>query len=113
MVEEYPDYQVTITGHSLGGALAILYGAYVATNVLPNANVLVQTLGTPRVGDQTFKSSLRNIPNLSNWRLVYRLDVVPRIPLETQNFVHAGQEKSHAKVNIGIVLSFGNLESLY
>ena len=89
-VAQYSDYQLTITGHSLGGGLAILYGAHVAKIVLPDTNVLVQTIGTPRVGDATFKASLRNLSNLANWRVVYRLDVIPRIPLDTMGYRHAG-----------------------
>lgn len=87
---QYIDYQLSITGHSLGGALAILYGAHVAKSVLPGMDILVQTIGSPRIGDETFKSSIRQIRNLANWRLVYKDDVIPRLPLETQGYLHAG-----------------------
>ena len=84
------DYQLTISGHSLGGALAILYGAHVAKNVLPDTNIAVLTIGTPRVGDRDFKRSVRSLANLANWRVVYRLDVIPRIPLDNMGYRHAG-----------------------
>mmetsp|Transcript_30574 Transcript_30574/g.46311 ORF Transcript_30574/g.46311 Transcript_30574/m.46311 type:complete len:346 (-) Transcript_30574:113-1150(-) len=89
-MSHYGNYELVIIGHSLGGALAILYGAHVAKNVMPDRNILVQSIGTPRVGDETFKNSLRNIPNLANWRVVYERDLVPRIPLDTQGYRHAG-----------------------
>mmetsp|Transcript_7314 Transcript_7314/g.11125 ORF Transcript_7314/g.11125 Transcript_7314/m.11125 type:complete len:339 (-) Transcript_7314:705-1721(-) len=89
-MEQYANYQLVILGHSLGGALAILYGAHVAKNLMPDKNILVQSIGTPRVGDKTFKSSLRQIKNLANWRVVYKLDAIPRIPLNNQGYQHAG-----------------------
>lgn len=89
-LEQYSGYKLIVMGHSLGGALAILYGVHLAKNVLPDTNVLVQTIGTPRVGDAKFKSSARDQVNLANWRLVYRRDVIARVPLEPQGFRHAG-----------------------
>ena len=89
-VEQYPDHELVICGHSLGGALAILYSAHVAKTLLPDSNVKVQTIGTPRVGDGSFKNSMRDLSNLANWRLVYEDDVIPRIPLRSQGYRHTG-----------------------
>ena len=87
---QFCGYQLVITGHSLGGALAILYGVHVAKTVLPDTNVLVQTIGTPRIGDKEFKASARGMENLANWRVVYKKDVIPRIPLRRQGYSHVG-----------------------
>ena len=89
--EQYPDYEVVIAGHSLGAALSILFGAYVAKYVLPDEkNVAVINLGAPRVGDETFFHSLNQIPNLTIWRMVFREDIVPRCPPMWLGYRHVG-----------------------
>lgn len=89
--QEYPSYGVVIAGHSMGAALSILYGAYVAKHVVsPDDCVDVINLGAPRVGDETFYQSLQGIPNLTIWRLVFRNDIVPRLPPMWMGYRHVG-----------------------
>lgn len=88
--KDYPEYGVVIAGHSLGAALSILYGAYVAKHVLPDEAVEVMNLGAPRVGDETFYQSLQKIPNLTIWRLVFRDDIVARCPPMWMGYRHVG-----------------------
>jgi hypothetical protein len=70
------------TGHSLGAALATL----AAERRAPRA---VYTLGSPRVGNQAFVTSLRNV---TIHRVVDDLDVVATVPPEGLGFRHAGIE---------------------
>ena len=92
--KEYPHYQVVIAGHSLGAALSILFGAYVAKYVVhdhPIENrVQVINLGSPRVGDEQFYHSLEQISNLSIWRMVFEDDIVPRYPPMWLGYRHVG-----------------------
>jgi hypothetical protein len=73
-----PLMSITVTGHSLGSALATLY---VAENSLTKkATVpLICTLASPRVGDQTFATTFNGL-GIESWRVVNELDLVPNLP---------------------------------
>ncbi|MEH2167881.1 MAG: dynamin family protein [Nostoc sp.] len=62
-----------LTGHSLGGAIAIL----MATRFSPSIVEAVYTYGAPRVGDQVFVSSYQPI----HYRVEYGNDIVPHLPI--------------------------------
>jgi triacylglycerol lipase len=64
-----------LTGHSMGGALAVLTACRLAK--IGRAPVAIYTFGSPRVGDRTFCSGYR----LPTYRIVNRLDLVPEMPL--------------------------------
>ncbi|KAK6026445.1 triacylglycerol lipase [Ostertagia ostertagi] len=50
--EEYPEYEVWVTGHSLGAALASLASSFIiASNQISPTSVRLVTFGQPRVGD--------------------------------------------------------------
>jgi hypothetical protein len=74
-----------LTGHSLGGALAVLAGAL----VLPD---LVCTFGAPKVGSRDF-FQLKN--GGETWRIVNGIDLVPRLPLATGPQVASGSDLVH------------------
>ena len=61
-----------ITGHSLGGALALLATKLVA----PNVNGACYTFGAPRVGNYEYFSFIKT----PVYRIVNSADVVPRVP---------------------------------
>jgi predicted lipase len=89
--QKYPNYNIIVGGHSLGAALSILYGIYVAKYVFPHdPNIQVMNLGSPRVGDEEFYHAVQTIPNLKIWRMVYQDDVVPRCPPMWTGYRHVG-----------------------
>lgn len=72
-VSELRDYRLYITGHSLGGALAL-----VATRALNSDNVAAcYTFGSPKVGSLEFGDAIK--PPI--YRVVNAADLVPRVPL--------------------------------
>jgi hypothetical protein len=92
-----PDFTLYITGHSLGGALAILAAAEIFSNVDFELSGLrrslrgVYTYGQPMVGDATFCERFQHL--FTPFRHVYGRDIVPRLPAWTMgDFAHFGEE---------------------
>lgn len=72
------EVSLTITGHSLGGALALL-NAYEAASTIPDLPVTVISFGAPRVGNLAFKDELDKL-GVKTLRIVAKQDLVPRMP---------------------------------
>ena len=50
-----PSYQIWVTEHSLGAAVASLASAWLAYhNIAPRKNIILYTFGMPRVGDYDY-----------------------------------------------------------
>lgn len=88
-----PGAKIYITGHSLGGALALLAGRVLANagkGIDSNSNhsrenlfskdLAICTFGAPRVGDNAFKSVFKDI---GVYRYVNTEDIVPTVPPAT------------------------------
>ena len=78
-----------ITGHSLGGALAMLAAAHLAPS-LEFVNGLA-TFGQPRVGNRSFCRQLDRMLGRQYQRFVNNNDLVPRLPGWLVGYRHAGQ----------------------
>ena len=70
---------LTISGHSLGAALATLLGLDVAANTTFN-NPTVYTYASPRTGDPLFASTFNSVIK-NKFRVSNRLDIVTKVPL--------------------------------
>ena len=86
-----------ITGHSMGGALAVLTAALIRTD--PELKYLqsklrgIYTYGQPMVGDDDFAHRFEPEIGKKLFRHVYGLDVVPRLPPRSAGrFAHFGEE---------------------
>lgn len=90
-ITQFPEFKLIVTGVSSGAALSSLYGAYLASKVVPSSyRVQVINLASPRFCNDVFKSAVRNLPNLSIWRMVYERDLVARSPPESLGYRHVG-----------------------
>lgn len=80
--------RILVTGHSLGGAVAILSGFLLAktVGVVPE----LYTLAGPRAGAPDFSGYFNPLVPVC-YRVVNFMDVVPQVPLPPQ-YKHAGQE---------------------
>jgi triacylglycerol lipase len=75
ILDEVGDKPLFLTGHSMGGALAVLTACRLAKAGRPP--VAIYTFGSPRVGDRAFCAGY----SLPTYRVVNRLDLVPEMPL--------------------------------
>ncbi|MDB5326089.1 MAG: lipase class 3 [Phycisphaerales bacterium] len=75
ILDQVKDKPLFLTGHSMGGALAVLTACRLAKAGRPP--VATYTYGAPRVGDPAFCAGYA----LPTYRIVNRLDFVPEMPL--------------------------------
>lgn len=94
--QQYPSYQLWVTGHSLGGALAALAaGSAAKEGIYPSANIRLYTYGQPRTGDVAFAKAIEqlvsSVPRKSSrlcrlfqvpesYRVTHKQDIVPHVP---------------------------------
>ncbi|CAB3409061.1 unnamed protein product [Caenorhabditis bovis] len=76
----YPDYDLWVTGHSLGGALASLGASWVVkAGLFKPEKIKLLTVGQPRTGDYDYALWHQNTFPYS-YRVVHHKDIVPHIP---------------------------------
>ena len=80
LVSRNPSYQIWVTGHSLGGAMASLASTWLAYhNIAPRKNIILYTFGMPRVGNYDYALQHDQLVN-NSWRVVNDNDLVPHFP---------------------------------
>lgn len=94
LLSEHRNAKVVVTGHSLGGALAILFPTVL---LIQEEDEMIQrmlgvyTFGQPRIGDTELGNFMEAYLNKSNCpkyvRVVYCNDIVPRIPYDDTTFL--------------------------
>jgi predicted lipase len=90
LMSTYPNIKyVQVTGHSLGGGVALLFGAYLAY-IYNNIHVHVVTFGAPRVGNRALKTWCDTKSNLVCVRVYNKKDIVPKLPYF--GYFHVGRK---------------------
>ncbi|KAI9175175.1 hypothetical protein LWI28_028546 [Acer negundo] len=81
LIEVYKDetLSITVTGHSLGAALALLVADELSTCAPQAPPVAVFSFGGPRVGNRGFSSRI-NANNVKVLRIVNNQDLITRVP---------------------------------
>ncbi|MGH8581366.1 MAG: alpha/beta fold hydrolase [Gammaproteobacteria bacterium] len=81
---------IWVTGHSLGGALALLAAAELELRLATPVHGLY-TIGQPRVGDEFFLRAVNRALSERYYRFVNNNDVVTRVPASVYGYRHAGR----------------------
>lgn len=90
----HPSAEVHVTGHSLGGALALLCAAQLSRS-LNSTEVRLVTFGEPRVGNVFFAEFINQRLPLAI-RLVHQDDVVPHLPPNGRSVLLLTDFRHHA-----------------
>jgi predicted lipase len=85
-LEKHPDFTIYITGHSLGAALATLFG-YLLAHEIEN-QVSVVSFASPRIGDAKWQKSFESKDNLHHYRVTNCRDIITAFPV--YNYKHVG-----------------------
>lgn len=87
-VRLFPSYKITVTGHSLGGAVATLLGMHIRD---AGYDADVYTYGSPRVGNEALARYITQQTG-RNYRVTHLADAVARLPPMQVGFRHTSPE---------------------
>jgi hypothetical protein len=83
--------KVYLTGHSLGGALAVITGNRLNNDIASNRPKAIFTYGAPRVGNEVFTKSYRKNLASKTYAWIVEGDPIPRLPLTRMGFRHTSK----------------------
>ncbi|KAF8595786.1 alpha/beta-hydrolase [Ceratobasidium sp. AG-I] len=84
--------KVSVAGHSLGGALALLDAVYLRANLPSTIAIKTVTFGQPRVGNQAFADWVDQ--KLTDYSRITNIeDVIPIVPGRGLGYHHSNGEK--------------------
>ena len=78
-LSEHPDYELFVSGHSLGGALCTLFGYLLSCEMLNKVTVV--SFASPRVGNDEWKEVFDSKENLIHYRVTNNRDIVTAAPM--------------------------------
>ena len=92
--EKFNDYEIFITGHSLGGGLSTLFG-YLMSDII-DKNITVITYASPRVGNYEWCNDFNCKKNLRLYRIVNKRDIITAVPYiyfyHVGNYIYIDEE---------------------
>ncbi|CAJ0604063.1 unnamed protein product [Cylicocyclus nassatus] len=78
-IKKHPDYEIWVTGHSLGGAMASLAAYHIAITYKIPKRIKLVTFGEPRTGDAEYAIDFNKKIDYA-FRVVNGRDPVPHVP---------------------------------
>jgi predicted lipase len=91
---KFPDYDIILTGHSLGAAVATLSAVDLIKN---GTSVSLYTFGSPRVGNKEFADYVRSLysklpDKFNSYRFTHYRDVIVHVPYASMGYEHVDTE---------------------
>jgi len=109
--KKLPEYQLFVTGHSLGGALSTIVVLELARLLNISSNEIEHyTFGCPRVGNEVFANYFKTQIQHS-YRVVNSRDIIPHLPPMFLNFWHTAREIWYYSDNFNVCDDTGEDES--
>lgn len=90
--QQYPSYQIVVTGHSLGAALATLTALDLAVTYGYGSGVSVYNYGSPRIFNEAGANFASGGAINIAARRTHCKDIVPHVPMEWLGFRHVDDE---------------------
>lgn len=85
--------RVVVTGHSLGGALAILNSIEISNWInIPSSSITVLSFSAPRVGNREFVDHFEKFV-YDSWNVVNDCDLVPHVPARALGYREISSEQ--------------------
>jgi len=84
--DNYPNYHIFITGHSLGGSLSIVFSYFIHDKINKYINII--TFGCTKIGNYHFSLHYNNIKNINLLRVCNKKDMITSLPII--NYYHVG-----------------------
>ena len=97
-IEENKDFEVIVTGHSLGAALSTLFGYEYSREI--SQKITVVSFASPRVGDKEWRKAFDAQGNLEHYRVSNNKDVVTAAPMFWYQHVGINIHLSESKTEI-------------
>uniref|UniRef100_A0A915LKV3 Fungal lipase-like domain-containing protein n=1 Tax=Meloidogyne javanica TaxID=6303 RepID=A0A915LKV3_MELJA len=90
LLRQHKHYEVWITGHSLGGALAAIAAAkLIQSKEIGPDKIKLVTFGQPRTGDSGFAAGMNKYLPFFNYRVTRARDLVVHVPPRTyEDYAH-------------------------
>lgn len=105
LLSKYPDYQVLVTGHSLGAALATLTAVDLRSEGIDNVNMF--SYGSPRIGNTAFANFYSSLLGNNTNRITHHKDIVPHTPMH-ERFTHISREYYQPNDSVTLIECNGN-----
>jgi hypothetical protein len=91
IIRQRPQTQIMLTGHSLGGSIAVLAAVDLHVTFNIGARISVTTFGQPRIGNDAWVSFLNSMPFASRYnRIVRRGDPFAQLIPRNFDYSHSG-----------------------
>ncbi|KAL0057375.1 hypothetical protein AAF712_015984 [Marasmius tenuissimus] len=98
---DFNSTKVQVTGHSLGGSVAVLDALMLKQELDPSIEIQTTLFGLPRVGNQEFADFVDTTLGSTLVRITNQDDPVPRVPPRLFGYQHPSGEVHIKSVNPG------------